>query len=115
MLFKPGAHKENWEKYVWLIIPVASILLIVGALLNGRYFLGRSLLAWLPLFTVSFYCPQALFECRCVAERLVSVTQLIKIFGTGFWSRRLFAHYCWPLLIPEGEWIGPINYFRSHW
>lgn len=44
----------GWEKYVLLIIPIGALLLLVGALNNGNYPGGRSLLVLLPLLGVLF-------------------------------------------------------------
>lgn len=44
----------GWESYLWLIFPICGALLLVGALNNGNYPGGRSLLSWLPFLTVLF-------------------------------------------------------------
>ena len=44
-----------WEKYVLILIPLAGVLLLIGAVNNGNYPLGRNLLAWLPLLAVLFW------------------------------------------------------------
>lgn len=44
-----------WEKYVLLAIPVAGALLLIGAVNNGNYPLGRNTLCWLPLLAVLFW------------------------------------------------------------
>ncbi len=51
MIKAPGG---NWEKYVTLIIPIAAVLLLVGAMNNENYFISRSILAFLPLLGVLF-------------------------------------------------------------
>lgn len=45
----------GWEKYVLLLIPLTGLLLLIGALNNGNYPLGRNFLAWLPLVAVLFW------------------------------------------------------------
>ena len=45
----------GWEKYVLLLIPISGLLLLIGAINNGNYFLSRSLLCWLPLLAVLFW------------------------------------------------------------
>jgi hypothetical protein len=84
-VFKSVTSKGNWEKYVWLIIPVAAILLLIGALLNGNYFLGRSFLAWLPLLVVIFIIIRLYMDADARGAS-ISITNFIKIFGTGFWA-----------------------------
>lgn len=48
------ASGGNWQKYLLLLFPLSGILLLVGALNNGNYILGRGLLCWLPLLTVLY-------------------------------------------------------------
>lgn len=45
----------GWERYVLLLIPLSGVLLLIGALNNGNYPLGRNTLCWLPLLTVLFW------------------------------------------------------------
>lgn len=42
-------------KYLWLFIPISGLMLVVGALNNGNYILGRGLWAILPLLTILYY------------------------------------------------------------
>lgn len=44
----------NWQKYIPLIIPISGVLLLIGAVNNGNYPLGRNTLCWLPLLTVLY-------------------------------------------------------------
>src|SRR5687768_16267038 len=44
----------DWQKYLWLIIPICGILLILGEL-NTRYSSSRGLLTWLPLITLLYF------------------------------------------------------------
>ena len=44
----------NWQKYILLLFPLSGVLLLVGALNNGNYPLGRNLLCWIPLLTVLY-------------------------------------------------------------
>ncbi|NOT51464.1 MAG: hypothetical protein HOP10_09330 [Chitinophagaceae bacterium] len=44
-----------WEKYVLILIPLSGVLLLIGALNNGNYPLGRNTLCWLPLLAVLFW------------------------------------------------------------
>ena len=45
-----GGGNNEWEKYLWLLIPVPSLLLLIGALNNEQYVFGRGFLGILPLF-----------------------------------------------------------------
>ena len=73
----------TWEKYTLLVIPLSGLLLLVGALNNGNYPLGRNLLCWLPLLTVLFWI---------IVLPLIHGTSIGNIFkgigqgyGIGFW------------------------------
>lgn len=44
----------DWQKYILLLIPLSGVLLLVGALNNGNYPLGRNLLCWLPFLTILY-------------------------------------------------------------
>jgi hypothetical protein len=45
----------GWERFVLLLIPLSGLLLLIGAVNNGNYPLGRGLLCWLPLLAVLFW------------------------------------------------------------
>ena len=45
----------DWQKYIWLLIPLSGVLLLIGALNNGNYVVGRGLLSWLPLLTLLYF------------------------------------------------------------
>lgn len=51
---KGGSNGESWERFIWLLIPVAGLLLLLGALGNENYFLGRGFLSWLPLLALLY-------------------------------------------------------------
>lgn len=51
MVKAPGG---GWQKYVMLLIPLSGILLLIGAVNNENYPLGRNLLCWLPLLALIF-------------------------------------------------------------
>jgi hypothetical protein len=46
---------ELWERYVLILIPLSGILLLIGAVNNGNYPLGRNTLCWLPLLAFLFW------------------------------------------------------------
>jgi hypothetical protein len=48
------APGDGWEKYIMLLIPLSGVLLLIGALNNENYILGRGILCILPLLTVLF-------------------------------------------------------------
>jgi hypothetical protein len=51
MVKGPGG---DWKKYIILLVPLSGVLLLIGALNNENYFLGRGLLTILPLLTILF-------------------------------------------------------------
>ncbi len=51
LVFKGGG---DWQKYILLLIPLSGVLLLIGALNNDNYPLGRNLLCWLPLLTILY-------------------------------------------------------------
>ena len=69
----------GWERFVLLLIPLSGVLLLVGALNNGNYPLGRNLLCWLPLLAVIFWI---------VGMPLINggdIGAMIKTVGIGLW------------------------------
>lgn len=44
----------NALKYLYLVFPIAGVMLLIGALQNGNYPGGYSLWTWLPFLTVLF-------------------------------------------------------------
>ncbi len=73
----------DWKKYVILLIPVSAILLLIGAVNNGNYILGRGLLAWLPLLGVLFLIFIApLIEGAAIGDIFKGIG---KGYGIGLW------------------------------
>jgi hypothetical protein len=68
----------NWQKYVPIIIPLAGLLLLIGALNNGNYPLGRNLLCWLPLLTVLY-----MIIIRPLIDG-VAIGDIFKMLGKGW-------------------------------
>lgn len=68
----------SWEKYLWLLIPVAAVMLLLGAA-GGNYFLGRSTLVWIPLLTILFIILRAKMETN------ITIAQLLESIGYGLW------------------------------
>lgn len=85
-------------KYVWILIPVAAIMLIVGALNNGNYFLGRGIWALLPLFTVLLVMVQIFRDAKQIKSS-VAFSDLSENFGIGYWITAgisLVLAFYWP-------------------
>jgi hypothetical protein len=68
----------DWQKYIWLLIPLSGMLLLIGALNNGNYILGRGLLSWLPLLTLLYFL---------IVNPLVkgaAIGDIFKMLGKGY-------------------------------
>ncbi|MBI5859009.1 MAG: hypothetical protein HZB42_15355 [Sphingobacteriales bacterium] len=48
------ASGGGWQKYILLLVPLSGVLLLIGAVNNENYPLGRNLLCWLPLLAIIF-------------------------------------------------------------
>jgi len=77
------ASGGDWEKYILLLIPLSGVLLLIGAMNNDNYPLGRTLLSWLPLLAVLFWIiGMPLINGAAIGD----VFKLIgKGYGIGFW------------------------------
>ncbi len=71
-------------KYIWIVIPVAGIILLIGAFNNGNYFLGRGLWAFLPLLTLLFVMVMIFRDAKRIGTN-ISISELAKNMGIGFW------------------------------
>jgi hypothetical protein len=70
-------------KYLWLAIPVSGLMLLVGALNNGNYFLGRSIWAVLPLLALLFLLIGIpVMEGNDIGDVFKVIT---KMYGIGVW------------------------------
>jgi hypothetical protein len=78
IVFPKDGGGEGWERYIWLLIPVAGILLVFGALSNENYFLGRGFLSWLPLLALIF--------CLIVSPMIhgAAIGDVFKTLGKGY-------------------------------
>jgi hypothetical protein len=54
MVFPKETGGETWERFIWLVIPASGLLLLLGALNNENYILGRGLLSWLPILALIY-------------------------------------------------------------
>ena len=75
-----GSGIENMlMKYLWIIFPLSGIMLLIGALNNGNYFLGRGLWAFLPLLAILYLLIRPMLDVK------VDIMDMIKGFGVGMW------------------------------
>jgi len=74
------AKGGDWDKYLMLVIPLAAVLLLVGALNNENYILGRGLLSWLPLLGLLYLIVRSIIEAKGQG-----IGEIFKILGLGYW------------------------------
>ena len=82
-------------KYLWILIPVSGLILLIGALNNENYFLGRGLWAILPLLSLAYLIAWPLLQ----SGVKVQVGDLVKSFGIGLWvalGASLLLAIVWP-------------------
>ncbi len=82
-------------KYLWIAIPLSGILLLIGALNNGSYFLGRGIWAFLPLLALLYLFIRPL----TVMGGRFDIGGLIKGLGVGTWIAlvaSLILAFYWP-------------------
>ena len=72
-------------KYIWLLIPISSIMLLLGAINNDNYIIARGLWSWLPLLTLIYIVFRLYLYAKNRGGRTVSINDLSDIFGPGFW------------------------------
>lgn len=73
----------GWERFVLLLIPLSGVLLLIGALNNGNYPLGRNLLCWLPILAILFWViGYPLIEGASIGDIFKN---LFKTIGIGLW------------------------------
>jgi hypothetical protein len=65
-------------KYIWIVMPLSGLMLLIGAVNNGNYFLGRALWAWLPLLAMLYIIIRPVIDGAKIGD-------MIKTFGVGFW------------------------------
>jgi len=65
-------------KYLWALVPISGLMLLVGALNNGNYFLGRGLWTWLPLLALLYFIVKPAIDGAKIGN-------LVKDFGIGYW------------------------------
>lgn len=83
---KGGDWDDMLMQYIWVLIPLSGLILLLGSLNRENYFLGRGLWTWLPLLTVIFVIVKLYLESKNAGGgSAVSIGDLVKIFGMGFW------------------------------
>ena len=90
-----SAFEAMLMKYGWLVIPLSGLILLIGALNNGNYFLGRGIWAFLPLLALLYLLIRPL----TVMEGRFDIGGLIKGFGVGIWIAliaSLVLAFYWP-------------------
>jgi hypothetical protein len=79
-------------KYIWIIFPLSGLMLLVGAVNNENYFLGRGVWAWLPLLAVIYIIVRPV-------TNGVNIMDMVKGFGVGMWvavAASIAAAFIWP-------------------
>ncbi|MBK7561094.1 MAG: hypothetical protein IPQ06_00560 [Chitinophagaceae bacterium] len=68
----------DWKKYIPLLIPVSGVMLLIGALNNENYIIGRGIWAWLPLLTLLYMMiGNPLIEGAAIGD-------IFKVIGKGY-------------------------------
>ena len=101
MVTGPGGKSGDTEaiimKYLFILIPLSGIMLLIGAINNGNYFLGRGLWALLPLLTLIYFIVRILMGSG--EQGSPEISEMIKMFGYGFWATlgiSLALAFYWP-------------------
>ena len=81
----PASGDHAWEKYIWLVIPLSAVILLIGAMNNGTYFLGRSFWTLLPLLTVLYFLVRIYLNAKDISSH-VAIKDIIRVFDTGYWA-----------------------------
>ncbi len=73
----------NWEKYLLLVFPISGLMLLIGAMSNGKYPGGRAIWAWLPLLTVLY---MLIVKPMIDGAKIGDVFKMLgKGYGIGLW------------------------------
>ncbi len=84
-------------KYLFILIPLSGVMLLIGAVNNGNYFLGRGLWALLPLLVLIYYIVRIIMQAGGADSP--GIGDIVKIFGYGFWGTlgvSLVLAFYWP-------------------
>jgi len=82
-------------QYLWILIPFSGLMLLLGALNNGKYILGRGLWTILPLVSLLYLFIRPL----TVLGGRFDLGGLIKGLGVGTWIAlvaSLILVFYWP-------------------
>ncbi len=84
-------------KYGWILVPLSGLMLLIGALNNENYFLGRGIWAFLPLLALlMLLIGIPLIQGAAIGDILKVVT---KMYGIGVWvalAASLVLAVYWP-------------------
>jgi len=84
-------------KYLWLAMPLTGIILLIGALNNGNYFLGRGFWSFLPLLAILFLLIGIpMIEGAAIDDVF---KEIFKMYGIGVWlalAASLVLAFYWP-------------------
>jgi hypothetical protein len=80
-VFSTPGGSDHWHKYIWLLIPLSGLMLLIGAVNNSNYPLGRSLWAWLPLLVIIFFMIKLYLD----TKSFDAITESFKYYGIGMW------------------------------
>ena len=101
MVTGPGGKTGDTEalimKYLFILIPLSGIMLLIGAVNNGNYFLGRGLWALLPLLVLVYYIVRIFMEAGGIDSP--GIGDIVKMFSYGFWATlgvSLALAFYWP-------------------
>jgi len=71
-------------KYLWILIPLSGVILLIGALNNGNYFLGRGIWTLLPLLAILYIILKPIIDGYKIGD-------MIKGFGVGMIVMTVFS------------------------
>lgn len=84
-------------KYLWLAMPLCGLILLIGALNNETYFLGRGIWAFLPLLSLlMLIIGIPMMQGAAIGDVLKIFTEL---YGVGVWvalAASLVLAVYWP-------------------
>lgn len=71
-------------KYIWLLLPLSGIILLIGALNKGKYFIARWPWAFLPLVVLLFVVAKIYLDAKRVGPP-ATISEIAGELGFGFW------------------------------
>ena len=85
-------------KYIWILLPFSGIMLLIGALNNDRYLIGRWAWAFLPLAVLAFVILKIYRDAKRIGSP-TSFDDLAAQLGFGFWvalAAAVLLFFYWP-------------------